>query len=239
MFIIDTRERDLNNILQPQEGYSCSQLHVGDIYIGADKESSQILENGLVIERKSIKDLEASILDGRYREQRARILSYCNEKKAQPIYILEGQLSSLTGRLQKKALLKFINRLVLHYNIPVLQTQNVGETAELIMALLEQWKEDPKSLCRTTEIVKVSDGIHVQKKVNANDPRQFIIASLANCPGISVKMAEAIVDKFTTLQAIMLASESEIASIKVSNRKIGPVVGKRLHDILNASKTES
>ena len=158
-------------------------------------------EGGVIIERKSIRDLEASILDGRYREQRGRILSYCQENKTQPMYILEGALSSSTGRLQKKAIMKFINRLIFHYQIPVMQTASVQETAELIQTLVEQWKEDPKNLQRTTELVKVTDGIHVQKKANASDHRQFAISCLAQCPGVSVKMAEALIDNFKSLKA--------------------------------------
>jgi len=231
MFCLDNRERDLISILETYDGYSVKQLSVADIWIGTNTDG-EMLEGGLIIERKSIKDLEASILDGRYREQRARILSFCQEKKTQPMYILEGALSSLTGRLQKKALMKFINRLIFHYQIPVMQTQNIAETAELTIALIEQWKEDPKNLQRTTELVKVTDGIHIQKKVNANDPKQFAISSLANCPGVSVKMAEAIIAHFGTLSAVMNTSEADIAAVKVGARKVGPAVAKRLNEIL-------
>ena len=120
---LDTREADLI----AQLGGTVKALPVGDIWIGTNDEG--ILEGGLIIERKSIRDLEASILDGRYREQRGRILSFCQEKKTQAMYILEGALSSATGRLQKKALLKFIHRLILHYQIEVMQTDSVQETA--------------------------------------------------------------------------------------------------------------
>ncbi len=188
--------------------------------------------SGVIIERKSIKDLEASILDGRYREQRGRILAFCQENKAQPMYILEGSLSSGTGRLQKKAIMKFINRLIFHYQIPVMQTGSVQETAELVQSLVEQWKDDPKNLQRNMDTIKVTDGIHIQKKANASDHKQFAISCLAQCPGVSVKMAEAIMDTFGTLPDIINADAKEIEVIKVGNRKIGPVVSKRLSNIL-------
>ena len=68
MLYIDTREIKLIELLQIQKG-NIRQLDVGDIWIGEG-------EMGLVIERKSIRDLESSILDGRYKEQLGRILSY-------------------------------------------------------------------------------------------------------------------------------------------------------------------
>ena len=227
---LDTREGDLCKLLDA----TVKQLPVGDIWIGTDDE--KVKEGVLIIERKSIRDLEASILDGRYREQRGRILSFCQENKAQPLYILEGPLSSATGRLQKKALMKFINRLVFHYQIAVIQTTSVHETAEAITALLEQWNEDPSNLKRTTELVKVEDGLHVQKKANAADPKQFAMMCLAQCPGVSVKMAEVLINTFGTLRNIMDAPVKEIEATKVGSRKVGPVVSARLHEILNASK---
>lgn len=229
MFLLDTRESDLIKIL---DGAEVKQLPVADIWIGVDAEGKMV-EGGVIIERKSIKDLEASILDGRYREQRGRILSYCHENKTQPIYILEGALSSNTGRLQKKAIMKFINRLIFHYQIPVMQTSSVQETAELVQTLVEQWKDDPTSLQRTTELVKVTDGIHVQKKANASDHKQFAISCLAQCPGVSVKMAEALITQFGSLKGVIEAPVKDIELVKVGTRKVGPVVSKRLSEILN------
>jgi Fanconi anemia group M protein len=227
MMWLDTRETELIQRVPA----TVKALPVGDVWVGTTDEDIQ--EGGLVIERKSIRDLEASILDGRYREQRGRILAFCHEKKVQPMYILEGSLSSSTGRLQKKALLKFIHRLIFHYQIAVMQTQSVAETAELIETLVEQWKEDPASLMRTTELVKVTDGIHVQKKANAADPTQFAISCLAQCPGVSVKMAEALITAFGSMKGIMEASQKDVEAVKVGARKVGPVVSKRLLEQLN------
>jgi ERCC4-type nuclease len=231
MYWLDTREGELIRLLQaPQD--IVKQLPVADIWIGIT-ESNSISEGGLLIERKSIRDLEASILDGRYREQRGRLLASCHENKTQPMYIVEGSFSSGTGRLTKKALMKFINRLIFHYNIAVMQTASVNETAELIQTLAEQWKEDPASLQRTTEVVKVTDGIHVQKKANAMDPRQFAICCIAQCPGVSVKTAEQLVTIFGSLPGVIKASKEELEQVKVGARKIGPVVSKRLYELLH------
>lgn len=231
MYWLDTREGELIRLLQaPQD--IVKQLPVADIWIGIT-ESNSISEGGLLIERKSIRDLEASILDGRYREQRGRLLASCHENKTQPMYILEGSFSSGTGRLTKKALMKFINRLIFHYNIAVMQTASLSETAELIQTLVEQWKEDPTSLQRTTELIKVTDGIHVQKKANAMDPRQFAICCIAQCPGVSVKAAEQLVITFGSLPGVLQATKEEVEQVKVGARKIGPVVSKRLYELLH------
>ena len=237
MFCLDTREADLISLLEKEDGCHIRQLPVADIWIGTemkDENEEDQFQVGIIIERKSIRDLEASILDGRYREQRGRILSFCHDKKTQPLYILEGALSSATGRLQKSALMKFINRLSLHYQIPVMQTESVHETAELVQALIAQWKEDPESLQRKTDLVKVTDGLHIQKKANAMEPKQFGIACLAQCPGLSVKMAETLIDTFGSLRRVMDTPIKDVEQVKVGNRKVGPVVSKRLHELLHA-----
>jgi ERCC4-type nuclease len=236
MFLLDTRESELIKIFG-EELATVKQLPVADIWIGINEEGTP-QEDGLIIERKSIADLEASILDGRYREQRTRILSFCQENKTRPIYILEGALSSNTGRLEKSAIIKFINRLTLHYQIAVLHTSSVQETAEVIKALVQQWNEpDPmKTIKKKVDSVKVTDGIHTQKKANAADYKQFGIMCLSQCPGVSVKMAEALMDKFGSLKGVLEAPVKEIEDVKVGTRRVGPVVSKRLNDILN--KTE-
>ena len=231
MYWIDTREGDLIRLLQPNETH-VKQLQVADIWLGITEQQT-LAEGGVLIERKSMKDLEASILDGRYREQKGRLLAACHTYKAQPMYIIEGSLGSATGRLTKKALMKIIHRLIFHYQIAVMQTGSLAETAELIQALVEQWKEDPTSLQRTTDIVKVTDGIHIQKKTNASDPKQFAICCIAQCPGVSVKAAEQLIATFGSLSGVMECIPDTLEQIKVGNRKLGPVVSKRLYELLH------
>ena len=72
--ILDDRERGLIELLP---NATVQHLAVGDISIGDGK---------IIIERKSVADLEASILDNRYREQRSRLMAYATENKAHPIY---------------------------------------------------------------------------------------------------------------------------------------------------------
>lgn len=79
---IDYRERDLielcqNLIVSPKVSSKLTilteNLHVGDIVItDTDKQGEELL----IIERKSLNDLAASIKDGRYSEQSFRLNQY-------------------------------------------------------------------------------------------------------------------------------------------------------------------
>lgn len=248
--LVDYRETELIGCLQRRGvPHRVESLPVGDIWIGVpsseereqreqkdqeQKDQEQKEPGGLVMERKRITDFEASFLDGRYREQRGRILSFCQPRGAQPIYLLEGAWTTLTGRITKKAMIKLLNRLTLRYQIPLLHTDAVEETAEWIECLLEQWTEDPTALKRTQELVKVSDGLHVQKKQNAADPKAFLMACLAQCTGVSVRAAESLVAMYPTLTQIMALTAKELEDHRVGARRLGPAVAKRLWGLLHA-----
>jgi ERCC4-type nuclease len=217
--VIDIRERHLIPLLP---SFEVQTMAIGDIQVG-----------NLLIERKTVKDFEASVLDGRYREQKTRLLATCQEKSLSPLYILEGPLSSTTGRLQVPAIMKLVARLQYKHGIPVIQTGGLEETATLVKALADYYTEDPTNFVRSTEPLRAVDSVHVVKKVNANDPKQFMMAALAQCPGVSIKMAEAIHTAFPSWTALMGADEKGLEMIVQANgRKVGPVVAKRLFALL-------
>lgn len=244
MIHIDHRERDLIACLEGQVTMKVSAMDVGDIQIGSEanveadakeEKEATVAAAALLIERKTMADFEASILDGRYREQRGRLLAYCQAHPGtQPVYLLEGSYTSATGRLAPASLLKLVNRLQLRYQIPVIRTASVEESAEWVRLTLDQWTEDPTALQRTTELVKVSDGLHVQKKVNAARPEQFLKACLMQCTGISLAIAERLVDIFPRLELLLHATVEELQNVQVGKKKLGPAVAGRLHGLLHA-----
>lgn len=242
---IDYRENELLGYFQPRQQETpfiksskycpCVQnLQVGDIIIGTDA-SGNPLQGSLVVERKTIQDFEASFLDGRYRDQRARLLIYCKEKQTNVAYILEGEPDK-HSRLPGNTLKKLITRLQFHYKIPIFQTRNCKDTTDLLVSWIEQWKENPQSFGIRTEEITLAENIHVSKKSNSHDPKIFIIASLSNCQGISVKMAEQIAEKWTSWNELLSASVDDIINLKMENgRRIGPAVGSRLYTILHSN----
>lgn len=234
MYIVDVREHDLIRLLGTP---ITKQLPIGDIWIGiTDGDVPEVKKGGLVIERKTIRDLQASIIDGRYREQKQRILTYCQEKEALPMYILEGSWFSGTGKIAPAALMKLIARAQCKNNIAIIHTQHLGETTEVIQALHAYFQEDETNFLPETEkVLRAIDGIHVQKKANAASPSFFATSCLAQCTGVSVKMAESIVKHFKTWDNLMAADSKSIECIvQDTGRKIGPAVSKRLYDLLHA-----
>lgn len=219
---VDVRERELLHWLP---GLAISkQLPVGDIWIGLSGET--LAPGGLCIERKHIRDLEASLKDHRYREQRTRLLSLCQQTAAKPVYIIEGDLNSLSLTTPRSTLIKVLSRLSLRYNIPFFQTEDTEETAKLITMWAQQIQEDPTIY--QTHTVQYTEVLHsTSRKANRDD--NIANAMLQQCSGVSATVATALLTHFQTFSTLLQASEKDIASVKINDkRKVGPAIAKKL-----------
>ena len=218
---LDMRETGLRSALTvaPPTG----ALPVGDVWIGCSGE--EVAANGIILERKTVADFDASIKDGRYDEQRGRMLAYAQERGAKVAYVVEGHLEK--SSLGPVALVKKIAHAELNHGIPVFRTFSQAETARLCEALLAMWADGKFS--GEGRAQKAADGIHVVKKANSEDPHQFALQILCQCPGLSVKAAEALLAEFGSLRGVLAAEEAAIAAVKVgaSNRRLGPAVAGR------------
>ena len=260
MNALDDREHGLRPLL-PNEDFPFTHLPVGDIWIAVDSETKDIRENGLIIERKSVADLEASILDGRYREQRSRLLSYSSEKKAHPIYIIEGDLNRTASRgwkgmdedslplplhmqtqtqtqtkqfrLQKPAHMKHLTRLALRYHITLFQTASLKETAELCQLLAEQWKADPTTFAQPKTMTYIETRGKTRQE-NSDDPKVFATSVIQCCRGISATGSQAILAAFgSSLKGVWEATQDQLAAVQIGKQKLGQVKAERLYSLLH------
>jgi len=232
MWVCDTREREL---IPRLANISVRALPVGDIWIGLSGE--EVATGGVVAERKSVADLEASILDGRYREQRTRLLTYCQQRGARPLYIIEGSLDRIQGKFTETTLRKFLNRLQLRYSVAVIQTDCMDSTANLCKILLDQFVAEPTVFVAEDGAQKdYAHCVTVKKSTNKDDPRTFASLILQQCPGISATVADAILKGGSeTLSGVLALSEAGISALPITEkRKVGNAVAKRLWTLLHA-----
>ena len=227
MACIDDREHGLRELLQ----WPIAHLAVADIWIGTDS-SGNPLPNSVLIERKSVADFEASIMDNRYREQRSRLMSYATEKKAHVAYIIEGELDRLGARLTKQALMKHITRLALRYHIAVFQTASIRETAELCQLLKDQWTADPTTFEQPATMTYVETRGKTREE-NSDDPAVFMATVLQACRGVSSAGAKAIAAVYPNLESLMKATTETLAAIQVGKQKFGQVKASRLYSLLH------
>jgi ERCC4-type nuclease len=222
--LLDVREHGLIEIMG---GIPQQQLAVGDAWI-CDTGGNPLV----VVERKTTADFEASFLDGRYREQRTRLLAFCAEKKARALYVLEGGIDGRRRSLGRDTLQKLLHRLMLRYGVAVWHTTGLEDTAGTLRLLSAQVGEDVKVF--EAETVSYTDVNKVSKKENSENPTVFAVGCLQHCPGVSANAAKALVEAFGGFQGVLAAEEKMLAETKVGARKLGPVVAKRLWGLLHA-----
>jgi len=138
--IIDERERELYDksysIVQANNTYvvlSKEVLPLGDIFITTDENKHVML-----IERKTLQDLLASIKDGRYEEQSYRLTHSSGLPPHSILYIIEGQLSQLRSNIERKIVYSALTSLNFFKGFSVIRTNNVTETAEYIVWMSEK-----------------------------------------------------------------------------------------------------
>ncbi len=236
VLILDNREHALIRALATTP-HEVKALTVGDIWI-----QPPTGQKGLIVERKALADLQASLFDGRYREQKARLLSTCQELGMRPVYVLEGNIAFAPANLSTASIRKLINRLQLRYGIAVIQTESVADTAEWIKTTAEQLAADPVAFqpptCQEGGQPAYWQSLSSSKKQNM-DAATFARQVLALCPGLSLKAANAIMEeKGPLLSDVFSCDEKAIADVKVGTRRVGPAVAKRLFALLHNEALE-
>jgi ERCC4-type nuclease len=178
------------------------RLPLGDIILHDPTQQKDIV----LFERKTLADLAASIRDGRYKEQSFRLIESATATGFNThhiVYIIEGDLSRYDERhtqITKTALQSAMVSLLYYKGFSVIRTMNVGETADFILHFADKVaKEGPLSVADTTTTATAAAYSEVSAK---KEKRDYITREnigeimLAQVPGVSAKMASAILAKY-------------------------------------------
>ena len=191
--LIDSREKDLItmfSLLKPDINIITQQLALGDSIIG-DK---------IIIERKTLTDLAASIKDGRYREQSFR-LQKSLEEGFSVIYMIEGNLDLYVGNITKDTIVRTMYSLTTK-GFQVFLTKHVKETAYFIIQIAEKIKSKET---KSSGVYEETEGI-IQKQKNTNITRDNIsIFMLCQIPGISTVTATILMDNYKHITLLIKA----------------------------------
>lgn len=173
------------------------RLPIGDIILHDPTEQKDIV----LFERKTLNDLAASIRDGRYKEQSFRLIETATATGFNThhiVYIIEGDLSRYDDRhsqITKTALQSAMVSLLYYKGFSVIRTMNVGETADFILHFADKVaKEGPLSIADTTAAYsEVSTKKEKRDYITRENIGEIMLAQV---PGVSAKMASAILSKY-------------------------------------------
>lgn len=203
--LLDTRETKLIDYLKEREldkysgkiSFDIKSLDIGDIHI--------CFNNKLfIIERKTVKDLISSIKDGRYKEQKSRLLASGHDIT----YIIEGDDICSSHDEKNRHILSsiYINTLY-RDNIKIIFTKNIMDTTTFILTFCTKIIDNPHNFTEVkNEINEYVDVMKIKtKKIENITPEVCYIMQLAQIPSISSKIAKNIQSIYPTMKELLLS----------------------------------
>ncbi|QLH04287.1 heavy metal resistance protein CzcA [Nitrosopumilus oxyclinae] len=150
-----------------------------------------------IVERKSIRDLMASVFDGRLFDQCSRL----KEHFEHPVVLMEGNVDEIE-EITENPLIFYgaLSTVVLDFNIPVIPTPSAAHTAKLLVSMCSR-KDTPK-------------GPYLKKIKKSSDLEKQQLSVLCSLPGIGEKFAVRMLTKFGTPLKVFSATAAELAKVE-------------------------
>ena len=150
-----------------------------------------------IIERKSIRDLMASVFDGRLFDQCSRL----KEHFEHPIVLMEGNVDEIEEITENPMIFYgALSTVVLDFKIPVIPTPSAAHTAKLLV-----------SMCSRKDVPK---GPYLKKIKKSSDLEKQQLSVLCSLPGIGEKFAVRMLTKFGTPLKVFSATTAELAKVE-------------------------
>ena len=235
---LDERENQLHHLLEDKNKelefpivIEKKVLPLGDIVFVNDEGNDFI-----IIERKSLSDLIASIKDGRYNEQSYRLIHSSGLYRHHIVYLIEGGFAQLTNPSEKKMVYSAMTSLQFFKGFSLIKTTSIYETADWILynanklfASLKKGSElwTPESSSNNDTPSNYCSVVKKTKKDNIT-PENIGEILLCQIPGISSVSAVSIMKKFQTISNLIDCVKSDasclddiICETKGKQRKLG------------------
>ena len=150
-----------------------------------------------IVERKSIRDLMASVFDGRLFDQCSRL----KEHFEHPIVLMEGNVDEIE-EITENPLIFYgaLSTVAIDFKIPIIPTPSAAHTAKLLVSMCSR-KDTPK-------------GPYLKKIKKSSDLGKQQLSVLCSLPGIGEKFAVRMLTKFGTPLKVFSATAAELAKVE-------------------------
>jgi ERCC4-type nuclease len=200
-------------------------LELGDILIEHPKRQ-------ILVERKTIADFHASITDGRYKNQKLRLLEWRNmggqtDARKNIIYLFEEK----TGDNKDRSYWGALVNMILRDNIGVIQCDGMVRTAQVIADIKKKLDED-----KFDELEGGGRNISLEgyAKGKFNTPKHCYLGQLSLIPGVSPTISEKIAEKYPNMRALLDRMDvKELANIRVTEkRRLGDKLAEKIRSYI-------
>ena len=177
------------------------------------KTGDYIINDEIIIERKSREDFILSIIQG-------RLFSQCSRMKKSTHYqilLIEGNPYNTNHKIDRQAIKGALLSVTLSWQIPVIYSAGVQDTSNMLLLISNQMGNESADLRRP--------GYKPKKLKNK------AIYFLQGLPLVGAITANSLLKKFRSLENIILASEEELMEIE----GLGKTKVKKIREFLSTS----
>lgn len=218
--IVDSREKSLFGILKDRDLdiYSDKieilkeQLDIGDIHLSFSHNDNNYL---YIYERKTNTDLIASIKDGRYKEQKLRLMA---SGASSLNYIIEGDMiTSLKNKNNQKITTGAYIHSIYRDKINVIFTFDLDDTSTFLLLMASKIIDKPEYFIgiNNNDYHNYIDYCKIKTEKNKNiDKNTCYLLQLSQIPSISKEIAKNISNQYPSLVSL-------ISALNQSEDKIG------------------
>lgn len=203
--ILDNRETQLISLIKDRDldkytneiSIETQQLDIGDIHVVTDTRT-------LIFERKTVNDLLSSVKDGRYKEQKLRLLSSGYDIT----YIIEGD-DVLSSKNQRNIdlLLSIYMYSMYRDNIHLVFTKNINDTCTFLLSLCVKMIQKPDKFVKSADNSEYIEHVsHIKtKKIENITPDNCYLMQLSQIPSISICIAKNIQKHYVSMRDLIKA----------------------------------
>ena len=228
--VIDNRENIKDLLIENIPEAKLENLEIGDYIFKIDDKPF------LIIERKTVNDYAASILDHRSREQKKRLIA--NKDMANILYLVEGDLtkdnqSFKYNKIDKHTIISSIINTMYRDKLQVFHTSNLMETIFFITSIYNKLRKQGLKFLESKSTYE-NDLINtVKSSKKKNVTPEITFQMMLNCvPGISNKVSKRLCEKFKSIDNII----QKIKDIDEKKEKIEFIKNIKMSDSDNAKK---
>ncbi|MFO7820769.1 MAG: ERCC4 domain-containing protein [Lentisphaeria bacterium] len=190
-FVADDREQQAG-IIKILRGFRNVEVTVSRLAV-----ADYIVDDKLHVERKTLRDLTASIKDHRLFKQACQLLRYTDH----PVMILEGSGADLQYcQMPRECIQGALISITLILGIPILRAMNAAETANLMIYSAHQ--------VRSAKI-----GAYPRGGYRPKGRKKMQYRILQGLPSVGPGRAQELLDHFTTVENVMSAPEEELINV--------------------------
>lgn len=186
--VVDYRERasGIADLLREQ----------GDVRVCVEplKVGDYLIDDRVVVERKTLDDFALSVIDARLFRQAARLMN----SRWRPAILLEGHKRS--GTMSRNAFTGALITLTLIYDIPVLRSKDAAESARVLLYCVRQMSDRSPRRFGTA-------------RVKPKRPEWQRLSVLTSLPRIGEQTARRLLETFGTVEGCLSASEEALCAV--------------------------